>query len=1129
MTALSDRERDGGREDNWRREREAEKMRDKPRPKEVDPRDRYYDRERVPVPRPREADRGWSERGWREEDVHTRNGRPLSSVEKEAEREAIRGMRKGDTFPRIRKNSRERGRGPSAAGEMDDERGERRQRDRQRREEMDAREREREREWARQRDRERVRERDEVRGQRPKDERQNTGRRHAEDGNERERYQEFQDGRRDRGDTSDKRERDATRKRDKLRPDMGHREGRVPSPRRRRDWEEDERRRRREGRRDTRSEGDSDEREMRRDRERERQREELQYQQSKSEGDKRKSAQREREEEEDRRRHRERCRAREEDRTRRWEEEKSRDRAEPRPQPREADRDTREDWRRQQRYRDLHEVGRVRELKPGLEDPSSRGRQPAERAPMAPPRAQSSGEWSTTESDRDVEKQRGSGERRQREKKRSERAEREREERGERGEVAEGGRQEQRRMWLEPRWCENSREDDREGDDRERRVKSESGEETDRERQRARHEGHSDDQVRADQERGPDMDERAHLSSSDGGVEESDGEEAAGSGGGSELGWRGEGDRLLSGEEGFVTVSSGGDDEEHFQDCREFWDGSEEDQSKASKYVFCVIGQSLPRSATEDKSPTRGGRAGGAEIENPYDEVTWEPPQDSHGPLAPPPRRDHKCPAVNNRDSKSSGDVSDEDGEPRTITMGEEKENPYAEIGPINRDLQTEKLLTEWRQRDKGDGDRQSDIRPPSLPTNPYDDCFPGLDFEQIQPILDGINAGAMSPEEVEAIRIRLSGAWSISQEPKRHSQAPHLKWAKNVVREILGHSEDQQVSAQPQEEEKEVEEVGEVQEKASRDSRAQQEEIHREPGEPPVDEMRLDDELEMELKDLDVEEVEEIEEEEVEGSRGMGQKPAHMHAEQLTAMHGDTPTHTPLQIVTPGDARDEGQRGGDGEGPEGENGAMGEREGKEEREKMEEKEADTFLAVSNTLYKPSSCPILSCDTRSQLQTPPAEGGGQSTGESDDDRQEVESGEGATAEDEEEEDENENEEEKQEEEGQEGESCTARKQASGKMSLKSTCSFRDLGPKARLRRRGIRKTTERRKKRGSERVDLTEEEEGVGRDRRTRVFSTTGNDEAAGRHWLSTNWNFPPIRALDHRGTSDFNPLPRLP
>uniref|UniRef100_A0AAV2MCB9 Rho guanine nucleotide exchange factor 5 n=1 Tax=Knipowitschia caucasica TaxID=637954 RepID=A0AAV2MCB9_KNICA len=45
--------------------------------------------------------------------------------------------------------------------------------------------------------------------------------------------------------------------------------------------------------------------------------------------------------------------------------------------------------------------------------------------------------------------------------------------------------------------------------------------------------------------------------------------------------------------------------------------------------------------------------------------------------------------------------------------------------------------------------------------------------------------------EEEEAIRIRMSGAWSMSEEPKRHSQAPHLKWAKNVVREILGQSDE--------------------------------------------------------------------------------------------------------------------------------------------------------------------------------------------------------------------------------------------------------------------------------------------------------------------------------------------------
>ena len=135
MTAQSERERDTNREEDRRRERETDKMRDKVRYKDMDPRERHYERDRAPAPRPREGEREWRER--RQEDDRSRNGRPLSNLEKESEREVARGMKKGDTFPRMRKGSPDHGRRAMAANEMDDGRGERRQKDRPRRVEIE--------------------------------------------------------------------------------------------------------------------------------------------------------------------------------------------------------------------------------------------------------------------------------------------------------------------------------------------------------------------------------------------------------------------------------------------------------------------------------------------------------------------------------------------------------------------------------------------------------------------------------------------------------------------------------------------------------------------------------------------------------------------------------------------------------------------------------------------------------------------------------------------------------------------------------------------------------------------------------------------------------------------------------
>nr|XP_046255081.1 zinc finger CCCH domain-containing protein 13 isoform X2 [Scatophagus argus] len=978
MTAQSERQREDNREEDWRRERETEKMREKARYKDMDPRERYYERDRAPAPRMREGERDWRERERTHEDDGSRNGRPLSNVEKETEREVERGMKKGDTFPRMRTSNADHSRKMTATAEMDEERGERRHRYRPKREETDEWERERARAW--QREKYREWERDEIRS-RAREEGQSTGRRPVEDekSQQRERYHGF--GMRDRrievGDSWDRRERDATRKTEKPRPDMGKRDTRVASPHRRRDRDmysdrkEREKTQRRQGWRDTRSEGDSDERELRRERERDREREELQYQHSRSEGDNTGKTRRERDRdrygyrEEDRQRYRDRDREREMDRSRRRGVEKDRERY--REVDRRADREesvrhTKGDRREDDRYRDYKQrrsrERKEREASPQWDDSTGRdSRSLSETPPRVPPRAQSSGEWSTTESDRDVEEQRNperGAERSQREQKRSERQE------SDRGEPT-SSVSEQRRMWLEPQRGKNSKEEfeDRERQTREwsmasqfewgregQRVKKEPDQKYfDQRANRGRHaEGNEyrgniereTEGVSVDGEevgeawREIDKGGKERLSDSDGGIEESwrrdakgenvtdnteesDTEEEGGSDywvrsdseGGSETGLKQDRDRMLSGEDGFVTVSSGGDEEnegeedeeEEFEDCQEFLEfgvaydspspaafkGREEDEEgeeewtvgkeetvdedkqqteKQPKYVFCVIGQTLPRAKTGEKSLSQVDQAKGVERDDPSlkshhcsDDITQQPQDDLHQT----PSRDDKYAIINNQESKSgcnmpreeraaTGETAEVDityrasPEPQNTDSDKAmrciKEHPYAEIGPINRDSQTERLLIEWREKNKLDKERERE-QPLPVPSNPYADVCPQVNFEQIQPILDGINTAAMSPEDVEAIRIRLSGAWSMSEEPKRHSQAPHLKWAKNVVREILGHSEEQNLD-EPNVDVQRDQGINEP-ETAVRDGEQLEEAAH-EAGEMPVVKLRTDD-----------------------------------------------------------------------------------------------------------------------------------------------------------------------------------------------------------------------------------------------------------------------------------------------
>ncbi|KAM6936555.1 uncharacterized protein arhgef5 isoform 1-T1 [Lycodopsis pacificus] len=1222
MTAQSERERDSKREEDWRRERETEKMRDKARNKDLDPRDRYYERDRAPAPRPREGEREWRERERRQGDDRSRNGRPLSILEKETLRVVERATNKGGTFPRARKRSADRLKGMPSFTEVDEERGERWQRDGPKRVEPDDWERERER--ARQRERYRERERDEIRS-RAKEEGKNTVGRPVkyEKPRKRENYLDS-DRIRERGDSLDRRERDTGRKRENPRRNMGERETRAPSPRNPRDIYSDRKDGEMAGRRDTRSEGDSDERELKREKVRHKERQKLRFQHSRSEGDDTSKAQRERDP--DRQRYREEDRQtyrggdREVDRSRRQGGEKDgvRYREVDRRAVREGDRwkenvtDLKYDRREGDRHREYEQrTGRKvteREVDRRWDDKKeSSSRSQNETAPRVPPRVHSSGEWSsdmdsdmryrrgrdscegresgresTAESDRDVEEQRDpAAEISQREKKRSERQE------TDRGEMTA-----QRRMWLEPQRGKNSKDEfvDRERHTRGRerrseeerstesqgeweregwRVKEEPDEKNlDQSSYRGRHEGTNEH--RGDRERetegvnvdGEEVGEvwrevdkggKEHRSDRDGGIEgsrqrdaegenvtdnteESDREEEGGSGylgrseneGGSERGRRQDRHSMLSGEDDFVTVSSGGDEEdereeEEFEDCQEFWDGArdghtpvaikgcegdeerrmgkqevvdEEEREKQPKYVFCVIGQTLPK--TNETSLSQVDHMGGVERGNPNidshnhcgDEVTQEPHDDLR-------RNDeHPIIIIQDTDSKSECDTPREErpatgetieGDVRhrasSVGMRSKAERPCA----IKRDSETENLLIKWRVKNTDGVEGQREQTTP-VPSNPYGDVGSQMNLEQIQPILEAITTAAMSPEEVEAIRIRMSGAWSMSEEPKRHSQAPHLKWAKDVVREILGRSEANTVD-KPNAEDGGNRGVDRRKTEIENDKR--QEEAARVTGEVPVVKVGTDEHH----SEPELEEEEPLE---VEGLRGMGQSQNAMHADQFTAMHvGDTPTYTHADTLLNTEGKEDHSLDKETE-PSGplqlEEAAVEEKPREEagdevklsemEKEASREKEVEMYLTVSNTLYKPNSCPILNYDSESDLLVPSREGeGGQELedrmGESDEERGTVEKVE-----------------EEVDGERRKGEVVAETKIAGG--SLASSYSFRDLGPEARLRRRGIRKTTERR---NGELVEVEEEEDDFGRDRRTRIFSTTDDEDDKSKSW----------------------------
>ncbi|XP_072250162.1 uncharacterized protein arhgef5 isoform X3 [Leuresthes tenuis] len=967
MIASLEQERDNKREENWRREIETEKMRDKARYREMDTLERY-EKDLTPTPRLREGERERRERERRPEDYRGKNMRPLSNIEKEIEQDVKKGKKKGDTFPRMRKGETDSDRRKIPSAEIVEERSETRQRDRPRREEME--------EWERERQTYRERERDEI-WSRVKEEGRNPGGRPADDerSRQRERYKAFggqlQDRTREGVESWDTRDRDTARKREKPRPNTEEREARMNSPHRRPDREiysdRKERGERKGGRRDARSEGDSDERELRREKMRDKERDELLDQVSRSEGDSRGKMARERDRDEQRYRERKVDKSRRgggQDREERYREADRREARHPDRRGerwKESGRDLKNDRREDDKYRE----DRIdRERKGRREDATGRdSRSLSNSGPRVLPQSQSSGEWSSDldsetkyRRDRDPYEERetrreGKGERERSKEGRRDPGRNERQQiKSERKEIdrreMKGNTPEQRRMWLEPQRGKNSIDDYEDRERQTRRKEGRSEEEKDMESQaqwgrdgrrvkeepderyfdKSSHQGRRggrnefrgySEGVGVDGEgeiwRKGDKTGKAHLSDSDGGVvgshqrnaegenltdntEESDREEEGGSDywarseseGGSEAGWKQDKGRMLSEEDGFVTPSSGGDeeeerrdDEDEFKDCQEIWEGGpsykdstpagfkgcegdkegeevwivrkeesvdeeEQEREKKSKYVFCVIGQTLSQSKNGEMSLSQDDEKGGAERESPNLE-TQNHSSDDHAHKPPDelpltPERNDDQTVFTNQDLEedhytlkeeilASGNTAEGNIQYRTssVLRGTESEDEMrskleslpTETGTIKRDSQTERLLKVWREKNKED---------------------------KIQPFLNQLNTEAMSPEELEAIR--MSGAWSMSEEPKRRSQAPHLKWAKDVVREILGHSDEQAVD-EPNPDAREDQEDNQSEESDKRQEKVAQSTVElpvvikeEEPPEPEVEEEDLMEEF---------------------------------------------------------------------------------------------------------------------------------------------------------------------------------------------------------------------------------------------------------------------------------------------
>ncbi|XP_014896256.1 trichohyalin [Poecilia latipinna] len=828
---------DNNQKQNRKKESETQKMRDE----EVVGLERSMDRDRPP--RIRDGEREWRDGERRQADGRDKQCRPSSNVEMtETEQYVKTGTKKGDTFPRERKGDRDPITRKMTEGEM-------RQRDGPRREQMEDWEIERSR--RQDGEREEIQRRATEDGRRPpEDIRTQKRERYKVSG------VEFQDRKGEVDDSWVRRDRDAGRKRDQFRAVMDTKDSERCSPQRRPETERYTGRTERTARKDARNEGDIDARELeRREKMRDKDieqrtpfsRNEVFYQSRRARGRDRRGNQERYREERHKRREQDDWSTDKDLRT----EMRPADTGYERRQAIRRDGRREDDQCRNQRQdregKKRQEDGREGVSNRSLSDSSPRATPRGQVSGEWRSKGHSDMRY-IRDYDREQRRE-GSvgkepqidpgqtGEKRQRQILRGERFDR--------NESVSCG-SDKARMWLEPqrgtsqpRQKEGRRIDEREiksQEEGERDVWQLRGDPDERNMTQSREvrernedseglsvDGDEDEEVwrdsfsedkeplpnsgRKEAERSWRMDiQGENLLNSTSGTEE-EGGSSSGSRGGSVNSCNPNRDRMLSSESGNVFLSSGVDNghemEQRFRMREKFSEprnsnkrekdsatGDEEvinaeQQGRENKSIFCAVGQTVSQSETHEVSLSQDDEGGVETYDTNKEGHQRRSDEDTRKPQHhPTPSRRNQQPrgeSLTSRDPSGDGYAAPVDLQDKEVEEIMRQGPLPTDMGIKKKDSKTERLLEQWREKNNRKEDQTSCGDLPHCSS-----------FEQIQPFLNELDTEAMSPEEVEAIRIRMSGVWMDPERTKRRSDAPHLKWATSVVREILGHSGEQ-------------------------------------------------------------------------------------------------------------------------------------------------------------------------------------------------------------------------------------------------------------------------------------------------------------------------------------------------
>ncbi|XP_056331064.1 zinc finger CCCH domain-containing protein 13 isoform X1 [Danio aesculapii] len=243
-------------------------------------------------------------------------------------------------------------------------------------------------------------------------------------------------------------------------------------------------------------------------------------------------------------------------------------------------------------------------------------------------------------------------------------------------------------------------------------------------------------------------------------------------------------DRIISTDDGFVTVSSGGDDaeEEDFEDCKDFWNGevptdiygcSEATQGgeREPLRVFCVIGQTPIESQTK---------------QNAYIDTASEEATDQHSDQNMDIQGVMIIEDANEAFEKIKHNKSDIERAMDDLTLSPNEEN-VEKTGDNNQG--TDDITSQEGHMIPSKEGAEEEFAEPSETLDPCNDNGHETTVAHSE---DALHRREMEATGNTEEHFDSDDTWSTCEERKRCSTAPHLTWAKNVVKEILGpNSED--------------------------------------------------------------------------------------------------------------------------------------------------------------------------------------------------------------------------------------------------------------------------------------------------------------------------------------------------